>query len=235
MAEPAQAPAQYRILIIEDESSIADTLTYALETEHFQATWVETAHAGLGLLSQQTFDLLVLDVGLPDMSGFEVLKRIRVDSQLPVIMLTARSEEIDRVLGLEMGADDYVTKPFSPREVVARVKAVLKRLRLPASQSANADLPLQLDAQTRSVQFFGQPVSLTLAEFNLLEALMRQPGRVLSRGQLMQRIWSPNHPSDERAIDTYIKTLRAKLRAINADYDPIHTHRGVGYSLKVGS
>lgn len=256
LKDPRSMSSSLHILIVEDESSIADTLTYALEKDYFQVTWLETAQAAMQALNQgsaQTpFDLVILDVGLPDMSGFDVLRTLRQQSQLPVIMLTARSEEIDRILGLEIGADDYVTKPFSPREVVARVKAVLKRLTLAASlpvppRAMTADTPplstttanvrrhgaLQLDSDTRQVQFHQQPVQLTLAEFGLLEALLKANGRVLTRPQLMESIWTPNHPSDERVIDTHIKTLRAKLRDIHQQDDPIQTHRGVGYSLKL--
>ncbi len=177
------------------------------------------------------FDCVLLDIGLPDMNGFEVLKNLRQFSQVPVLFLTARSEEIDRILGLEMGADDYIVKPFSPREVATRIKVVLRRARptpvLPVSGG------FELKAENAEICLNGQTLTLTKAEYLLLKTLLGQPKRVFSRAQLIAAIWDENHPSDERAIDTHIKTLRAKLREIDADKSYIHTHRGLGYSLRL--
>ena len=219
------------ILIVEDESGIADTVQYALETESFTTSWVNTGKDALKELAQKPVNLVILDIGLPDINGFELLKAIRKQSNVPVIFLSARNEEIDRIVGLEIGADDYVTKPFSPRELVARVKAVLKR-----AGNSTSNLPataFELDREKASIRFQGQMLDLTRAEYTLLSTLLNQPGRVYERAQLIAQIWSHNHPSDERVIDTHIKDIRAKLRLIDANADPIKTHRGLGYSLNL--
>ena len=221
-----------KILIVEDEAAIADTLQYALETESFSPRWVTTGREALQLLEAGDTALVVLDVGLPDINGFELLKKIRERSDVPVIFLTARNDEIDRVVGLEIGADDYVTKPFSPRELVARVKVVLRRLGPVNGAPAEAPPVFRVDPAQATVFFHGRPLELTRAEYALLCGLLAQPRRVFSRGQLMEKVWSPNHPSDERTIDTHIKALRAKLRDIVPDSDPIRTHRGLGYSIE---
>lgn len=219
------------VLIVEDEASIADTIQYPLETEGYETLWVSTGKAAQSALDEHSIDIIILDVGLPDISGFELLKVIRQQSNVPVIFLTARNEEIDRVVGLEIGADDYVTKPFSPRELVARVKAILKRStgsRIPTLHSA-----FHLDEGRAQIAFHGQTLALTRAEYTLLVTLLKQPGRVFERSQLISSVWSSNHPSDERVIDTHIKEIRAKLRQIDSNADPITTHRGIGYSVSV--
>lgn len=233
----------HNILIVEDEKEIADTLTYALSSEGMNATWVSTGELAQSELRKRDFDLCVLDVGLPDYHGFDLLKEIRqADTQnnnVPIIFLTARSEEIDRILGLELGADDYVCKPFSPREVVARVKVILKRAEsLPRDSSTpalgnNASRPFTHKPQQRVIQHDGDNLDLTRAEYVLLSTFLQQPSRVFSRRQLIENIWSSNHPSDDRAIDTHIKTLRAKLKSSNPHTDYIVTHRGFGYSLEL--
>jgi len=240
-----------KILIIEDEPAIADTLIYALKTEGFEPHWCATGEAGLAALGSQTFALVVLDIGLPDGSGFEFCKRIRVRSAIPVLFLTARSSELDRVVGLEIGGDDYLVKPFSPRELTARVKAILRRSQngggplivpttapLPgsmgpaaaASQANPASFAID-DARCR-ILYRGQPLDLTRYEFRLLRALAHQPGRVYSREQLMTAAWEEPGASLDRTVDAHIKTLRAKLRAVYPESDPIQTHRGLGYSLR---
>lgn len=219
------------VLIVEDESGIADTVQYALETDSFAVSWVNNGKDALKELALKPVNLVILDIGLPDINGFELLKSIRKQSDIPVIFLSARNEEIDRIVGLEIGADDYVTKPFSPRELVARVKAVLKR-----TGNATNKLPatdFDLDKDKASICFQGQALDLTRAEFTLLSTLLSHPGRVYERSQLIAQIWNHNHPSDERVIDTHIKDIRAKLRLIDTNADPIKTHRGIGYSLKV--
>ena len=217
------------ILIVEDEAAIADTIQYPLETEGYNTLWVSSGNEARKVLGDHAIDLIILDVGLPDISGFELLKLIRQDSEVPVIFLTARNDEIDRVVGLEIGADDYVTKPFSPRELVARVKAILKRTAGPAE---NAGLTgFHLDESRACIQFRGQSLTLTRAEYGLLATLLKQPGRVFERSQLITQVWSSHHPSDERIIDTHIKEIRAKLRQIDTNSDPIKTHRGIGYSI----
>lgn len=223
------------ILIVEDEKAIADTLVFALSAEHFSPTWVSTGQAAIEHCRTQAVDCLLLDVGLPDMNGFEVLKQLRQFSEVPILFLTARSEEIDRILGLEMGADDYITKPFSPREVVTRVKVVLRRTQpqsttLPHVESASQN-PFSVDEAQAVITFSNTPLVLTKAEYLLLKTLLAQPKRVFSRSQLIVAVWDENHPSDERAIDTHIKSLRAKLRALDSQTDYIQTHRGLGYSL----
>lgn len=223
------------ILIVEDEKEIADTLTYALSAENFEPIWVATAAQGLEKLSEKKVALAILDVGLPDSTGFELLKSIRLSgSEIPVIFLTARSEEIDRIIGLELGADDYVCKPFSPREVVTRVKVVLKRVE---KQNDNNDTPQAAKAFThhaaqRVILFKNNTLDLTRAEYQLMVIFLSQTERVFSRRQLIDSVWSNNHPSDDRAIDTHIKTLRAKLKLHNPHKEFIVTHRGFGYSFE---
>lgn len=221
-----------RILIIEDEAAIADTLLYALESEGHVVEHVTLGQAGLARLRESAFDLVLLDVGLPDGNGFELCRQIRAGSDLPVLFLTARGDEIDRIVGLEIGADDYITKPFSPREVAARVRVVLRRVsRAPGPPSpAVEDAVLRIDADQASASYRGQPLALTRYELLLLQTLVAHPGRVYSREQLMAAVWvAPKHAT-ERTVDTHVKTLRAKLHAIDAASEPIRTHRGLGYS-----
>ncbi len=224
------------ILIVEDESGIADNIVYALQTEGFSTVWHPLGQAGLDALKAQPFDLVILDVGLPDISGFEICKKIRGFSEIPIIFLTARSEEIDRVVGLEIGGDDYIAKPFSPRELVARVKVILKRSqRQPAESTVVARNPQQssfhIDEAKARIYYQQQLLSLTRYEYLILLLMIKQPERVFSREQLMQAIFEVPQTRLERAIDTHIKALRAKLRVINAEVDPIKTHRGLGYSI----
>lgn len=224
------------ILIVEDEAAIADTLIFALQAEGFTTRWLSLAEPALAEQQRNPADLLILDVGLPDISGFEACKRLRRFSEVPVIFLTARSEEIDRVVGLEIGADDYVVKPFSPREVAARVKAILKRMapRAPvAVASASASGPFQLNSERVQIHYHGQLLSLTRHEFRLLQHLLGQPERVFSREQLLDGLGVAADVGYERSIDSHIKSLRAKLRQVAADVEPIQTHRGLGYSLRL--
>jgi two-component system catabolic regulation response regulator CreB len=218
------------ILIVEDEAAIADTLIYALQAEGFSTTWLSLAQEALALQERSPVDLLILDVGLPDISGFEACKRLRRFSEVPVIFLTARNEEIDRVVGLEIGADDYVVKPFSPREVTARVKAILKRVGPRESVAPAANGPFQLDLERVQIHYRGQLLSLTRHEFRLLQTLLGQPERVFSREQLLDHLGVAVDVGYERSIDSHIKSLRAKLRLVAADAEPIQTHRGLGYS-----
>jgi two-component system catabolic regulation response regulator CreB len=220
-------------LIVEDEAAIADTLIYALQAEGFSTRWLGLAQAGLDYLQRQPVDLLILDVGLPDISGFEACKRLRRFSEVPVIFLTARDAEIDRVVGLEIGADDYVVKPFSPREVAARVKAILKRVVPRAVLVAEPSGPFQLDGERVQIHYHGQLLGLTRHEFRLLQTLLAQPERVFSREQLLDGLGVAADVGYERNIDSHIKSLRAKLRAVAVDAEPIQTHRGLGYSLRL--
>ncbi|HLA34378.1 MAG TPA: two-component system response regulator CreB [Rhodocyclaceae bacterium] len=218
-----------RILIVDDEPAIAATLAYALRTEGFQVECVGLGREALALLQCDQFALLVLDVGLPDINGFDVCRELRRRSDVPVIFLTARSDEVDRIVGLELGADDYVAKPFSPREVASRVRAILRRAR---PNAAAARTRFVLDADAARASYDGVALALTRYEYRLLATLLEKPGRVLSRAQLMERVWSDAEESLERTVDAHIKTLRAKLRPLCGEDDPIETHRGLGYSLR---
>ena len=223
------------ILIVEDELAIADSIAYALRTDGFMARHVSLG--SLALAAMRVPDgaapaLIVLDVGLPDMNGFEVCRQLRQFSDVPVIFLTARSDEIDRIVGLEIGADDYVTKPFSPRELVARIRVVLRRLAPRAVTPQPAAAPrFVLRANEARIVFCGQPLELTRYEYLLLKTLLDHPGHVLSRAQLMDRVWTDAPDTLDRTVDAHIKSLRAKLKLCDSAADPIHTHRGMGYSI----
>ena len=217
------------ILIVEDEPAIADTISYALRTEGFLPSHTELGESALALIPNGAFNLVILDVGLPDISGFEVCRRLRTFSDIPVIMLTARAEEVDRIVGLEIGADDYVVKPFSPRELVARVRVILRRVdRSLAQASSNTFL---VDEAKHRIEFRGKALDLTRYEFRLLKTLLAHPEQVFTRAQLLERVWPEAEDSGDRTVDTHIKTLRAKLRAVDAEADPIQTHRGLGYGI----
>ncbi|MDA3900712.1 MAG: two-component system response regulator CreB [Spirochaetes bacterium] len=220
-----------RVLIIEDEPGIADSLEYVLRTEGFDTVWVQTGNEGLSIIRDKQCDFVVLDIGLPDINGFEVLKQIRSGSQLPVLCLTARAEEIDRILGLELGADDYVSKPFSPREVSARIKAILRRSNAPEK---NSSCPFQIDTNKRQILYFGQKLQLSRYEFDILSLLANRPGWIFNRQKIMDLVWLEPDDSFDRTVDAHIKMLRAKLKEVRPDIDPIETHRGIGYSLKEG-
>ena len=223
-----------KILLVEDEQAIADTLIYALGSEGFSIRHVLLGREAFQAHRESPFDLIILDVGLPDTTGFEVLKQLRAHPEgrdVPVIFLTARAEEIDRILGLELGADDYVTKPFSPREVAARVRAILRRDARSRSNNAASNSVWQHDPDALRIAFHGQPIDLTRYEYLLLALLLSAPGRVFTREQIMNRVWANAPDTADRSIDTHIKTLRAKLRAIDPSSEAIITHRGTGYAL----
>jgi two-component system, OmpR family, catabolic regulation response regulator CreB len=222
-----------RILIVEDEVAIADTLLFALSSESFDARRVALAGEALQLLRHEAIDLVILDVGLPDMTGFEACKQLRAFSAVPVMFLTARAEEIDRVVGLEIGADDYVVKPFSPREVVARVRAILKRSAGTAVATATArGEEFMVDTERLQIHYHGHLLKLTALEFRLLQQLLAVPERVQSREQLLAALGITADANYERNIDTHIKSLRAKLREVAPEREPIQTHRGFGYSYQ---
>lgn len=218
------------ILLVEDEPSIADNVIFALQIDGFTSDHQLLAARGLEALKSGNFDLAIIDVGLPDFNGFELCKKIREFSNIPIIFLTARSDEIDRILGLELGADDYVTKPFSPRELSTRVKTILRRV-TPIQPPCDQNL-LRLDTKRAAVFFAGSKLELTRIEFLLLSKLIQNPEQVFSRDQLMQAAWENPHHSLERAVDTHIKTLRAKLKKVAPQSQFIKTHRGLGYSLE---
>jgi two-component system catabolic regulation response regulator CreB len=225
------------ILVVEDEASIAETITYALQTEGFTPIWKTTGREALTIAAENPVALVVLDVGLPDMSGFDVCRELRRTGRVPVIFLTARSSEVDKIVGLELGADDYVAKPFSPRELTARVRAVLRRTQeekfsaMPTNVSAAVETWQHDEARCR-ISYRGHLLELTRNEYRLLSALIAAPGRVFNRDQLMTAAWEDPGASLDRTVDAHVKTLRAKLRVAAPESDPIVTHRGLGYSLR---
>jgi two-component system response regulator RegX3 len=220
-----------RILVIEDEASIAEPLAAALERDGFEAVLAATAADGLEAARTRTPDLVLLDVMLPDGDGREVLRALRERSRVPVVMLTARDEETDKVVALELGADDYVVKPFGAAELTARIRAVLRRTAAPAPASAAVlaagDVAMNLD--TRTVTRAGEPVELTLKEFELLRMLLEQGGRVVRRGDLMDEVWDPNWFGSTKTLDVHVSSLRHKLGDDPAAPRYIHTARGVGF------
>lgn len=224
--------SSHTVWLVEDDAAIAETLIYSLETDGFAVRWFERGVPLLTAVSTETPDFVILDVGLPDIGGFELCRRLRQISNVPLLFLTARSDEIDRLLGLEIGADDYVAKPFSPREVSARVRTILRRARPAAAvPAATASSLFQLDEARACIQYQSQRLTLTRYEYLLLKWLLLHPGHVFSRQQLLDHVWQDGGESLDRTVDTHIKTLRAKLKAIDGDANPIQTHRGLGYSL----
>lgn len=226
-----------RILLVEDEVSIAETLIYALETEHFEVVHATTAGEALTQLDSDT-DLAILDIGLPDMSGFDLCQKMRQSYSLPILFLTARDSEIDRILGLELGGDDYITKPFSPREVCARVRAVLRRTsRSPVSLGDSATEPMDEailchDANAMLIRCYQQILNLTAHEYKLLVALMSQPSRIFTREQLLEKAWDDPGSAMDRTVDAHIKSLRSKMRKCSPEgIELIQTRRGLGYTL----
>ncbi|MEP6652299.1 MAG: two-component system response regulator CreB [Myxococcales bacterium] len=221
-----------RILIVEDEPAISDNIQFVLESEGLQTVRVGTGLAALPVLRDGRVDLIVLDVGLPDISGFDLVKQIRREHATPIILLTARTSEIDRVLGLELGADDYVAKPFSPRELAARVRAVLRRAPSAVEETARPPVSFAVNASKRQVTYFGVGLELSRTEYAILTTFIDRQGHVFSREQLMSLVWEEPDTSLDRTVDVHIKNIRGKLRAVRADLDPIVTHRGTGYSLR---
>ena len=226
--------ANPQILIVDDDAHIRDVVSYALVKANFRVAEAIDGNAALEAVAQTTFDLIVLDILMPEKDGIEVCNEIRRTSQVPILFLSSKNEEIDRIVGLELGADDYVCKPFIPREVVTRVKVILKRVeKSPNAKPISNENTFQHKAEHRSIYFNDQALDLTRAEYELMVTFLSQPGRVFSRRQLIESVWSSNHPSDDRAVDTHIKTLRAKLKPYNPHKDFITTHRGFGYSLEL--
>jgi two-component system response regulator VicR len=226
-----------RVLIVDDEQSIVDLLTYNLQRNGYEVVVARDGRQALKLAQSEQPDLIILDLMLPGLDGLDVCRVLRRDSAVPIIMLTAREEEVDRVVGLELGADDYVTKPFSVRELMARVKAVLRRTGpAPSTEIGTAAAsrvgPLEMDALSREAWLSGTPLPLTHLEFDLLATLARHAGQVLSRNQLLDQVWGYDYYGDARAVDSAIKRLRAKLRAAGGDPDLITSVRGVGYRLE---
>ncbi|WP_367395002.1 two-component system response regulator CreB [Cupriavidus sp. Agwp_2] len=227
---------QPRILVVEDEQAIADTILYALRTDGMHAQHCTLGSAALARMRADPADLVILDVGLPDANGFEVCRTLRTFCDAPVIFLTARHEEIDRIVGLEIGADDYVVKPFSPRELAARVRAILRRARGGGAPTAqpSGDAAFTHDKDGARLAYRGRWLDLTRYEYLLLALLVAHPGRIYTRAQLMELVWQDALDTSDRTVDTHIKTLRAKLRDATPEgegAERIRTHRGMGYSL----
>jgi DNA-binding response OmpR family regulator len=223
------------ILLVDDETSILDVVRYNLEKAHYRVVTAQDGLEAIQLAQSEKPDLLILDLMLPRLDGFEVCRRIRAESNVPIIMLTARDEEVDRVVGLELGADDYVVKPFSTRELIARVKSVLRRTKAMMEQPAKL-LRVQLfeiDRDRYLASWNQIPIDLSNLEFELLFALLQDAGRVLSREQLLDQVWGYGYPGDTRAVDTAIKRLRQKLRQVaEPASDLIETVRGIGYRIR---
>jgi len=217
-----------RVLLLEDDPAIADTVLFALRREGLEVEHVSWLTEARQRLQQAPPDLALFDLGLPDGNGLDLCRELRAaGSRLPLIIVSARAEEWDRVLGLELGADDYLAKPFSPRELVARVRALLRRAQAPAVVAATGFV---IDGL--SVRYQGQVLSLTRRELGLLKKLLAAPGRIHSRETLLDAVWGLEADSGDRTVDTHIKTLRAKLREVAPALDPIRTHRGLGYSFE---
>lgn len=197
------------ILIVEDEPGIADNIKYALSTEGFQTIWLSEGKGVLEYVTAQTIDLIVLDIGLPDVNGIELCKAIRKTSAVPIIFLTARTDEIDKVVGLEIGGDDYMVKPFSPRELSARVKAVLRRTGAAVPQPIPGESPFQIDFEKCKITYFSTSLDLSRYEYKLLEIFIARPGRIFSRDKLMEMVWDDPDMSMDRTVDAHIKNIRA--------------------------
>ncbi len=251
-----------RILVVEDEPGIAETIHYALASDGFAPEVCASARQAIERFAAESPALAILDVGLPDMNGFELFKRLHDlpgARAVPMVFLTARADEIDRVVGLELGADDYIAKPFSPRELVARVRTILRRSgqrltagvdiiegnmaparvhQAPAAIKEEASTTRQcgaftLDEERRLIHYHGQPLGLSRYEYGLLATLIQRPGRVFTRDELLQRVWDDPGESFDRTVDAHVKTLRAKLRAVRDGDEPIRTLRGIGYALNL--
>jgi two-component system response regulator RegX3 len=225
-----------RILIVEDEASFSEALAFLLTKEGFETAIAEDGRQAINMFNADGADLILLDLMIPEVSGVEVCRTIRTQSQVPIIMLTAKDAEIDKVVGLELGADDYVTKPYSSRELIARIKAVLRRGLTEDGSNQDQDLlevgPIRLNIGKHQVFVNGNPVALPLKEFELLEFLMRNSGRVLTRSQLIDRVWGGDYYGDTKTLDVHIKRLRAKVEAEPANPVLIQTIRGLGYKLE---
>ncbi|MCW7469550.1 response regulator [Leptospira kanakyensis] len=217
-----------KILLIEDEPGIQETIQISLESEGFSVLVTSTGKEGIQKVSND-ISLIILDIGLPDQNGFEVLKEIRKNYLTPVIFLTARNTEIDKILGLEIGADDYIVKPFSPRELLARIRAILRRTN-PSQNLEDHKLRISLDKKL--VYLNGQTLNLSPYEYKTMELFFKWPGRIFTREEIMDSVWTEPEDSFDRAVDTVIKNIRARFKEMEPDFDPIETRRGQGYGLK---
>ena len=221
-----------RILVVEDEDSFSDALAFLLTKEGFEVEVADDGFKALESFERQGADLILLDLMLPGLSGTEVCRRIRTKSSVPIIMLTAKESEVDKVVGLELGADDYVTKPYSSRELIARIKAVMRRNSEPVETDGTlSEGPVRMDVERHIVLVNNLPISLPLKEFELLEFLMRNAGRVLTRNQLIDRVWGSDYVGDTKTLDVHIKRLRSKIERDPAQPEFILTVRGLGYKF----
>src|SRR5215208_1509259 len=230
-------PESSTILLVDDEESIRKVLTFPLERDGFTVIQAADGEEALERFDEQAPDLVVLDIMLPKLDGLEVCKRLRATSSVPIIMLTARDDELDKVIGLELGADDYITKPFSIREFRSRVQALLRRAKAPAYQGDEADEviaagPLRIDQARRSIELDGSAVQLTYVEFELLRIMASNPGRVFSRKMLLEELWGGSDYREPRTIDVHVRHLREKLERDASEPEYIHTVRGVGYRFR---
>lgn len=225
-----------KILLVEDERPIAENIVYALKAEHFQVKWVSKGSDALKALREEGADFIVLDINLPDMSGFDVCREARKISDKPILFLSARQDEIDRVVGLEIGGDDYLMKPFSLRELIARIRVILKRSETATvaveAPLSKAKTPFEIDDKRNRISFFGEKLDLSRYEFFILRTLIGRPGWVFSRDQLIDHTMGQMSAPFDRTIDAHIKSIRAKLRKIKDDVEAIETQRGFGYSLR---
>ncbi len=224
-----------KILIIEDEASFSEAITFLLKKEGFDVSVANNGQDGINLFDKNGADLILLDLMLPGLSGTEVCRQIRLKSNVPIIMLTARDTEIDKVVGLELGADDYVTKPYSSRELIARINAVLRRASSAEPEVENGVIsigPIKLDVDRHIMTLNNMPIQLPLKEFELLEFLMRNSGRVLTRSQLIDRVWGSDYFGDTKTLDVHVKRLRAKIEKDPANPTYIQTVRGLGYKFE---
>jgi len=224
-----------RVLVVEDEESFSDVLSYMLRKEGFEVSLAATGTAALTEFDRTGADIVLLDLMLPEMPGTEVCRQLRQRSNVPIIMVTARDSEIDKVVGLEIGADDYVTKPYSPRELVARIRAVLRRQTSEVVEHAGATLsagPVRMDVERHVVTVDGAAVQLPLKEFELLELLLRNAGRVLTRGQLIDRVWGADYVGDTKTLDVHVKRLRSKIEPEPSAPRFLVTVRGLGYKFE---
>ena len=221
-----------RVLVVEDEESYSDALAYMLRKEGFEVAIAATGPEALAEFERAGADIVLLDLMLPGLPGTEVCRQIRQTSNVPVIMVSAKDDEVDKVVGLELGADDYVTKPYSPRELVARIRAVLRRGVEPDLAPMTLEVgAVRMDVERHIVTLDGEQVRLPLKEFELLEMFLRNPGRVLTRGQLIDRVWGSDYVGDTKTLDVHVKRLRAKLEANPAEPTLLTTVRGLGYKL----
>jgi DNA-binding response OmpR family regulator len=229
-------PDSSTILLVDDEDSVQKLLTYPLERDGFHVVQARDGEQALRMFGDERIDLVVLDLMLPKVDGLEVCKRLRADSNVPIIMLTARGEELDKVLGLELGADDYITKPFSIREFRSRVRALLRRAGLPRERAREAETieagELRIDPARRTVELAGEPVQLTYVEFELLTTLATEPARVFTREMLLRALWGDSAYREPRTIDVHVRHLREKLERDPREPEYIFTVRGVGYRFR---